>query len=161
LGSSLSVIKSIVRRAGVVAINQTDQAEYTPLMYAAEYDRPEVAEFLIACGASETAKNKLSHTASELADWYGHFSVLKVVDADAWTMATKALETQKKKQQAKAAEAKAASDAASEADKDEDKGEATSGPAPIGADAAASAASASLAAAGASSSSSSSAKADK
>lgn len=104
------MVKSIVRRAGVAAINQRDHSEYSPLMYAAEYDRPDVARFLLACGAEKNAKNKLSHSALELADWYGNFSVLKVVDVEAWAVATKALEAQKKKQ-AKAAEAKAASEA--------------------------------------------------
>lgn len=116
VGASLDVVKRLVRRAGAPALEAVDDSEYTPLMYAAEYNRPDVAAFLLACGASRSAKNKLSHTAAELADWYGHFDVLKLVDEAAWAVAMKAQKQQQDKDKAAAAAAAAAGlDAADEA----------------------------------------------
>lgn len=114
IGSSLDVVKSIVRRWGAPALDVMDDSEYTPLMFAAEHNRADIAAFLLACGASRDAKNKLSHTAAELADWYGHFDVLKLVDEGAWAMATKALQQHREQQAGKeAADSAEASEAGS------------------------------------------------
>ncbi|KAA0153259.1 hypothetical protein FNF27_01194 [Cafeteria roenbergensis] len=114
IGSSLDVVKSIVRRWGAPALDVMDDSEYTPLMFAAEHNRADIAAFLLACGASRDAKNKLSHTAAELADWYGHFDVLKLVDEGAWAMATKALQQHREQQAGKeAADSAEASEGAS------------------------------------------------
>jgi ankyrin repeat protein len=84
MGASLDTIKSIVRRGGMVSVQSADSSGYTPLMYAAEYGKQLIARFLVACGASREAQNRLSHTAAELADWYGHYDVLKEIDFRLW-----------------------------------------------------------------------------
>ena len=54
---------------------------YSPIMVAAEYGREEIVTLLLSKGASGTLRNKLTHTGPELADWYGHSDIVRLLTA--------------------------------------------------------------------------------
>jgi len=78
LGVSTTIVRRLLKAAPSVLDDQ-DASGYTPLMIASEYSRVEIAKVLLQAGAHFDVKNKLTHTASELADWYGNKSVLGIL----------------------------------------------------------------------------------
>jgi ankyrin repeat protein len=78
---------------------------YTPLMAASEYNRLDIVKLFLSKGAKTESQNRVSwtsgtlpplvacvlprlhsqltHTASELADWYGHKTVLQTLVQEA------------------------------------------------------------------------------
>jgi len=50
---------------------------YTPFLIAVEFGRNEIASLLLKHGAGLKAHNKLQHNALEIADWYGHKTLVE------------------------------------------------------------------------------------
>lgn len=61
--------------------NQTlDESGVTPLHFAAQYNRPEVAQLLIEAGAElEVRPEGDGDTALEIAEMYGHLKVMQII----------------------------------------------------------------------------------
>jgi len=77
-------VRKLLRRSqgGAALLNVQDASGYTALMTAAEHGREEIVRLLIQWDAcSAVARNKLNHTAIELADWCGHRGVCLALEA--------------------------------------------------------------------------------
>ena len=77
-------MRKLLRRSqgGAALLNVQDASGYTALMTAAEHGREEIVRLLLQWDAcSAVARNKLNHTAIELADWCGHRGVCLALEA--------------------------------------------------------------------------------
>lgn len=79
LGSSSDIVEKLNRQTRGSLLNAIDGCGYTPLMFAAEHGKTEVAQCLLKLGASLEVRNKFSHTALHLADWFGHKKLLDML----------------------------------------------------------------------------------
>jgi ankyrin repeat protein len=79
-GSSLEVIRRLLKRTKGALINAADESGYTPLMVACEQGRLEVVQLLLEQRADPTMRNRLNHQAIELADWFGHRKVVEELE---------------------------------------------------------------------------------
>jgi hypothetical protein len=81
LAGSAALARKILRRTRGGVLNAQDSSGYSALMTAAEHGREEVVRLLLAWRADAVLRNKLNHTAIELADWFGHRSLCAALEA--------------------------------------------------------------------------------
>lgn len=79
-GSPLLANKLLRRTKGSI-LNIQDTSGYTPLMIAAEHGKEDMVRLLLSWKANTILRNKLNHTAIELADWFGHRSLCNVLES--------------------------------------------------------------------------------
>lgn len=79
-GGSPKVMEKLILRTKGVFINAADESGYTPLMIACEQGRPEIVHVLLSVGADPLRRNRLNHQAMELADWFGHKSIVEELE---------------------------------------------------------------------------------
>lgn len=79
-GSTPRVMEKLILRTKGLFINAADESGYTPLMIACEQGRPEIVHVLLSVGADPLRRNRLNHQAMELADWFGHKTIVEELE---------------------------------------------------------------------------------
>lgn len=68
-------------------VDEADASGYSPLITAVEYNRGDIVNVLLKAGADVSKCNNLTHSALEIADWYGSKEVLKTLQEHIASMA--------------------------------------------------------------------------
>ncbi|CAE7946132.1 ESPN [Symbiodinium sp. KB8] len=80
IGLTGKVLRRLIDQTTSDVWDAADRTGYTPLLTACEYGRVECVKVLKAAGSKLDAVTRLSHTAIELADWYGHADTFNLVN---------------------------------------------------------------------------------
>ena len=83
LAGSAVLVRKLLRRSqgGLALLNVQCGSGYSPLMVACEHGREDIVRLLLSYeGCNTVLRNKLNHTAIELADWFGHRALCKLLE---------------------------------------------------------------------------------